>query len=78
MHYYQFFIADHLLIYVALINMYYTKLAIVRAVQARPTCHVLDIGTGTGLLAMMAKRAGAERVTACEVYAPMSAVAVCI
>ncbi len=29
--------------------------------------HVLDIGTGTGLLAMMAAKAGATRVTACEV-----------
>jgi type II protein arginine methyltransferase len=28
--------------------------------------HVLDIGTGIGLLAMMAARAGAVRVTACE------------
>ena len=36
---------------------------------------VLDIGTGTGLLAMMAARAGAKHVTACEAFAPMAAVA---
>jgi protein arginine N-methyltransferase 7 len=29
--------------------------------------HVLDIGTGTGLLAMMAVKAKASSVTACEV-----------
>ena len=29
--------------------------------------HVLDIGTGTGLLAMMAVRSGADGATACEV-----------
>ena len=38
--------------------------AIRRAIH--PGSHVLDIGTGTGLLAMMAARAGAEHVTACE------------
>lgn len=32
-----------------------------------PDAHVLDIGSGTGLLAMMAARAGARKVTTCEV-----------
>ena len=38
--------------------------ALQRAV--RPDSHVLEIGTGTGILAMMAARAGAARVTTCE------------
>lgn len=38
--------------------------AIRRAVG--PDTHVLEIGTGSGLLAMMAARAGARRVTTCE------------
>lgn len=33
----------------------------------RPGTRVLDIGSGTGLLAMMAARAGASRVISCEV-----------
>lgn len=44
-------------------NMAYQQ-AIERAVF--PGCTVLEIGTGTGLLAMMAARAGAERVVTCE------------
>jgi type II protein arginine methyltransferase len=32
----------------------------------RPDSHVLEIGTGSGLLAMMAARAGAALVTSCE------------
>src|SRR5262245_45061497 len=38
--------------------------AIRRAVQ--PGCQVLEIGTGSGLFAMMAARAGAAQVVACE------------
>ena len=34
--------------------------------------HVLDIGTGTGLLAMMAASEGADSVTACEEFPPMA------
>ncbi len=37
--------------------------------------NVLDIGTGTGLLSMMAVRCGADTVTACEAFTPMVSVA---
>ena len=44
--------------------------AIARAVDADSI--VLDIGTGSGLLAMMAARAGARQVVACEISAPLA------
>jgi tetratricopeptide (TPR) repeat protein len=34
--------------------------------------HVLEIGTGSGLLAMMAARAGAPKVTTCETVTPLA------
>lgn len=40
-----------------------------------PGDHVLEIGTGSGLLAMMAARAGAGRVTTCEMVPTLAAVA---
>ena len=38
-----------------------------RAQEIGTKPHVLDIGTGTGLLSLMAAKCGAKEVTACEV-----------
>jgi hypothetical protein len=47
--------------------------AIRRAVQ--PNTHVLDVGTGAGLLSLMSARAGAARVTSCERVSEVAEVA---
>jgi type II protein arginine methyltransferase len=47
--------------------------ALARAVT--PDSVVLDIGSGTGLLAMMAARAGAREVVSCEMVAPLAELA---
>ena len=36
---------------------------------------MVDVGTGTGLLSMMAVQCGADKVTACEAFKPMIQVA---
>ncbi|XP_046426802.1 protein arginine N-methyltransferase 7 isoform X1 [Neodiprion fabricii] len=38
--------------------------------------NVLDIGTGTGLLSMMAAKCGADTITACEAFKPMAECAI--
>jgi type II protein arginine methyltransferase len=43
--------------------------------QVQPGDHVLDIGSGSGLLAMLAIQAGAARVTSCEADPLLAAVA---
>lgn len=50
-------------------QLYYKALKkeITRLHKANKKVHVLDIGTGTGLLAMMAAKCGADTVHACEV-----------
>ena len=67
-------------------NVQYEK-AIVQTIRtlakSLPKIHVLDIGTGTGLLSMMSARAWKEsnppsssiRITACEVFQPMAKIA---
>lgn len=49
--------------------------AIERALSKQPGARVLDIGTGSGLLAMMAARAGASEVLACEMNPELAKVA---
>lgn len=53
-------------------NEAYRK-AIEKAVTSEDV--VLDIGTGSGLLAMMAARAGAKQIVACELLRPMAEMA---
>uniref|UniRef100_A0A182LSP5 Protein arginine N-methyltransferase n=1 Tax=Anopheles culicifacies TaxID=139723 RepID=A0A182LSP5_9DIPT len=48
------------------------QLTISRLHAAGQQAHVLDIGTGSGLLSMMAVRAGADSVVACEAFRPMA------
>lgn len=48
------------------------QLTIGRLHAAGREAHVLDIGTGSGLLSMMAVRAGADSVVACEAFRPMA------
>lgn len=48
------------------------RLAIEKMHQNGKKANVLDIGTGTGLLSMMAVQSGADSVVACEAFRPMS------
>ncbi|XP_014475851.1 PREDICTED: protein arginine N-methyltransferase 7 [Dinoponera quadriceps] len=52
------------------------KAAIKKKHQAGEQANVLDIGTGTGLLSMMAAKCGADTVVACEAFTPMANCAV--
>lgn len=66
-----FLIVDNFLynIYIMQNEKYYTalKAAIDKRHGEGRKANVLDIGTGTGLLSMMAAKCGADTITACEV-----------
>lgn len=55
-------------------QLYYKglEIAIRKMRQRGQPVHVLDIGTGTGLLSMMAAKLGADTVYACEAFKPMA------
>ncbi|KAL0871706.1 hypothetical protein ABMA27_004219 [Loxostege sticticalis] len=48
------------------------QLAIEKMHSAGKKANVLDIGTGTGLLSIMAARCGADSIVACEAFEPMA------
>nr|CAD7430778.1 unnamed protein product [Timema monikensis] len=48
------------------------KHAVEKMHKANKKAHVLDIGTGTGLLSMMAAKCGADTIVACEAFKPMA------
>lgn len=49
--------------------------AISKLISSKPGCRVLDIGTGTGLLAMLSAKAGASHVDAVEMFSPLASLA---
>lgn len=46
-----------------------------RVRQEEGEAHVLDMGCGSGVLAMLAARAGADSVVACDLHEPICDVA---
>ena len=49
--------------------------AVARCKALDGEAHAIDIGTGSGLLSVLAARAGANSVVACDLHAPLANIA---
>ena len=73
------YLGFHILIQILYAGVQAYQAAIARVVQKKKasagSAHVLDLGTGSGVLAVMAAKAGADTVVACDIHDSLCGVA---